>query len=461
MPSSNSLERLLDRLEAAKRQFGFKDATIQILTALGRRRLPDAQSLIRLHEALLFFRAYPSSARILRLTDRLLASFPQRIALLRRTRADLEPFEQPDVSGISGTGLSAVFTYDIARWLARHYPDEVDIDWEGSDPNLLGPLLARLHPYFAEDAMVEANIPYLDWFRAAKAKAKTSDLRWLVSRLDKIRLPKDVISDLYAYAELALRWELDNIPATRTNLRLPGVRRFFYHTAPLLRRADVSLEAELKSPPLSITKLSRARGEQMLDLARDTSAMRFRELHGFTYGDPSNVYRAELGRGVEVYVSGVLPEHRLPVRTYHAGMFFKNGVPIGYIETLAFRRQMEVGFNLYYTFREGETAWLYGRLLRLFQQLVGVTLFTVDPYQLGLHNEEAIESGAFWFYRKLGFRPTDAMVAKLLTTEEKRLQTRSNYRTPARILRRLAAGWMVYGTGDRVDVRREIRDGTL
>ncbi len=223
----------------------------------------------------------------------------------------------------------------------------------------------------------------------------------------------------------------------------------------------MSLDAELKSPPLSITKLSRARGEQMLDLARDTSAMRFRELHGFTYGDPSNVYRAELGRGVEVYVSEVLPEHRLPVRTYHAGMFFKNAVPIGYIETLTFRRQMEVGFNLYYTFREGETAWLYGRLLRLFRQLLGVTLFIVDPYQLGLHNEEAIESGAFWFYRKLGFRPTDAAVAKLLATEEKRLQARPNYRTPARILRRLAAGWMVYGTGDRVDVRRKIRDGTL
>jgi len=462
MSSSNSLERLLDRLEAAKRQFGSKDAaTVEILTALGRRRFPGARSLIRFHEALLFFRAYPSSARILRLTDRLLASFPQRIALLRRTGADLEPFEQPDVSGISGTGLSAVFTYDIARWLARHYPDEVDIDWEGSDPNLLGPLLARLHPYFAEDAMVEANIPFLDWFRAAKAKVTASDLRWLISRLDKVPLPQDVISDLYANAELALRWELDNIPTTRTNLRLPSVRRFFYHTAPLLRRADVSLEAELKSPPLSIKKLNRARGEQMLDLARDTSAMRFRELHGFTYGDQSNVYRAELGRGVEVYVSGVLPEHRLPVRTYHAGMFFKNAVPIGYIETLTFRRQMEVGFNLYYTFREGETAWLYGRLLRLFQQLVGVTLFIVDPYQLGLHNEEAIESGAFWFYRKLGFRPTDAAVAKLLATEERRLQARPNYRTPARILRQLAAGWMVYGTGDRVDVRRKIRDGTL
>ena len=454
MPSSNSLERLLDRLEAAKRQFGSKDATTaEILTALDRRRFPDAQSLIRFHEALLFFRAYPSNARIMRLTDRLLASFPHRIAPLRRSGADLEPLEEPEVSGIAGTGLSAVFTYDIARWLARHHPDSVDIDWDGSDPTLLGPLLARLHPFYAEDALVEANIPFLDWFRAAKGNAKGSDLTWLISRLDKVPLPKDVISDLYAHAELALRWDLGNGPTTRTNLRLPGVRKFFYHTAPLLRRSDVSLDAELKSPPLSIAKLSRTRGEQMLDLARDTSAMRFRELHGFTYGDPSNVYRAELGRGVEVFVSGVLPEHRLPVRTYHAGIFYKNGLPIGYIETLNYLKQMEVGFNLYYTFREGETAWLYARLLRLFHQLLGVTLFVVDPYQLGLHNEEAIESGAFWFYRKLGFRPTDARVAKLLATEEKKLRAHPDYRTPARILRRLAAGWMVYGAGAHLKIR--------
>jgi hypothetical protein len=457
MPSSKSLERLLDRLEVAKRQFGSNATTVaKILTALDRLRFPDAPSLIRFHEALLFFRAYPPNSTILRLADRMLATFPERLARLRRTGADLLPFEEPDVSGISGTSLSAVFTYEIARWLARHHPSSIDIDWEGSDSSLLGPLLSRLHPLFAEDALVEANIPFLDWFRAAKGNAKASDLRWLISRLDKVPLPEDVLSDLYAHAELALRWDLGNIPITRTNLRLPGVRRFFYHTDPLVRRADVSLDAELKSPRLAIAKLSRKRGEQMLDLARDTSAMRFRELHGFTYGDRSEVYRVELGRGVVVFVSSVLPEHRLPVRVYHAGLIFKNAVPIGYVETLTFKKQMEVGFNLYYTFREGETAWLYARLLRLFHQLLGVTLFTVDPYQLGLHNEEAIESGAFWFYRKLGFRPADADVAKLLATEEKRLRSNPDYRTPARTLRRLADGWMVYGQGDRVDFRHKI-----
>ena len=181
---------------------------------------------------------------------------------------------------------------------------------------------------------------------------------------------------------------------TRTNGRLPGRRKYFYHASPLIRRADVSLAAELESPAFPIEKLSRAEGEKLLDFARETSAMRYRELHGFTYGDPAHVIHVHLGRGLEAFVCGVPREHRLPLRAYHAGMFFKNAVPIGYIECLTLFEHMEVGFNLYYTFREGETAWLYARLLRLFRQLLPVACFAVDPYQLGHHNDEAIDSGA-------------------------------------------------------------------
>ena len=72
----------------------------------------------------------------------------------------------------------------MARWLAARHPTRVDIDWDSTDPTLLGPLLRRLHPYFAEDLLVEANIPYMDWFRSAK-KGRGTDLQWLISRIEK------------------------------------------------------------------------------------------------------------------------------------------------------------------------------------------------------------------------------------------------------------------------------------
>ena len=170
MASDSLLPMDLDRLEALKRKFGSKEqaALPRLLRQLGRARFPDAESLIRFHEALLFFRAYPPNAEMLRLSDELLQAVPKKIEQLRRAGVDLTPFEEPDVSGIAGTAFSALFTYEITRWLAEHHPKAVEIDWDGYDSALLGPLLGRLHPFANEDLLVEANIPYMDWFRAAK-----------------------------------------------------------------------------------------------------------------------------------------------------------------------------------------------------------------------------------------------------------------------------------------------------
>jgi len=452
----------LSDLEAAKRGFGTAEHARlpRLLETLGRRRFRTAEEIIGLHEALLFFRAYPSRAAVVRLADDLLASIPDRVDRLRRAGADLTPLEEPEVSGIAGTGFSAIFTYDMTRWLAQHHPRQVEIDWDGYEDELLGPLLRRLHPFYGEDALVEANIPHLDWLRAAK-RGRGSDLRWLISKVEGLPISPEDRAELWAGAKLPIRWDLGNSPTSRTHLRLPGNRKIFYHPKALIRRSDVSLDAELSAPALPLERLSRADGEKILDLARETSAMRYRELHGFTYGDADHVFYTDFGRGLEVFVWGVPPNHRLPLRAYHCGIFFKNGVPMGYVEVLTLFEHMEVGFNLYYTFREGETAWLYARLLRLFRQMLNVTCFAVDPYQIGHHNEEAIESGAFWFYRKLGFRPADPVVAKLLASEEAKLKADPAHRTPARTLERLADGWMIHeipgskrGDWDRFEVRR-------
>jgi len=125
-------------------------------------------------------------------------------------------------------------------------------------------------------------------------------------------------------------------------------------------------------------------------------------------------------------------------------MIFKNQVPIGYFEGLSLFERMESGFNLYYTFREGETAWLYAKTLNLMRRLFGVTTFVLDPYQVGFENEEGIESGAFWFYRKLGFRPTDPLLQKLAEKEEAKIRERKTYRTSAATLRKLAVSPMIF-----------------
>jgi hypothetical protein len=447
---------LLARLEQWKTRFGAPDIhpLHRLLGRLAGHRFPDADSLIRLHECLLFLRAYPADAEVLRLADAVLFSFAPRVAQL----SDLSAFEDAAVSGIAGTSFSAVFSYEVARQLAARYPRQIEIDWENYDQaEKLGPVLRRFLPLVGEDWPVEAHVPFRAWVDAARPPKSTA-LAWLLGRIASLPLSPRDQADLYESLELLLVWRIGP-RANRSRMRLP-LRQPYFHRQPLLRRADIDLARELDGPPLPVAHLAKPEARKLLDLILDTSAMRYRELYGFTHPDPQRVFRADAGRGVEIVFFGVPPQWRLPLRAYHAGMFFVNGVPAGYVEVLSLFERAEVGFNLYYTFREGESAWLYARLLRLFRQLLRVRCFSVDPYQVGLENDEALDSGAFWFYRKLGFRPLDPAAARLVQREEDRMRRTPGYRSSRRTLEKLAHSYLLYecpdadpGAWDRFTVR--------
>jgi hypothetical protein len=346
------------------------------------------------------------------------------------------------VSGIAGTSLTAIFSYEVARDLARLDPRHIEIAWDRHDEqDRMGPVVRKLLPMFQEDWPVEAHVPFQQWIAAAHPR-RESDLQWLLARVND--------ADAFDSMRLPLTWQMARYSRSRDRL---ARRKLYLHREPLLRRADVSLEWELESEPLPVKRLARPQARRIVDAIMTTSAMRYRELYGFSHPDEAGVFHADAGRGVDIYFFGVPPEWRLPLRAYHAAMFFKNGVPAGYVELLSFFERAEVGFNLYYTFREGESAWIYARLLRLFHQELGVTCFSVDPYQIGHENAEAVDSGAFWFYRKLGFRPTSPQVVHLVEREEQRMSQTPGYRSPRRTLEKLADGHLLYevpgtATGD-------------
>ena len=277
----------------------------------------------------------------------------------------------------------------------------------------------------------------------ASCRARSpSELAWLIEQFDKLPKPEKERAELYDSQQLYVRWT-PSFNVSRTGMRLPA-RKLFYHRGPLIQRRDIDLRKELAQPSPKLQKLSAKQGEKALDMARDASTIRYRELYGFTHGDPKHVYRAELGRGVEIFIMGLPAEKRLPLRAYHAAMIYKNGVPIGYFEGLSLFERMESGFNLYYTFRDGETAWLYARILNVMHHFAGVTAFSLDPYQIGFENEEGIESGAFWFYRKLGFRPTQTEA--FATRVERRREDQDAQRIShlGATLRKLARSPMIF-----------------
>lgn len=404
-------------------------------------RVTDAKSLIESHEQQLFHRAYPRNQNEVRRAESQLKRIASHVTRLQDSEGDLTPLDAPEVSGIAGRSVTSNFSYALVRWLVARFPNQVSIDWDWFDSeDQFGTTMRRFLPLLAEDAMVEAHVPYREWLDCARGRQ--NEVAWIIDRFESLRLNDRQKAELYDSLKLHVTWEF-GWRSSRTGMRLP-TRKTFFHDAPLIKRRDVSLVKELSAPAIPVKKLSQAEGQKALDFARETSAVRYRELHGFTFGDPSRVVKADLGRGTEVFVIGVPAEYRLPLRAYHAAIIFKNGVPVAYFEGLSLCERMESGFNLYYTFREGETAWLYARILRLMRQLVGVTVFSIDPYQLGHENEEGIESGAFWFYRKLGFRPVKPEILKLTLAEEKKMATNPSHRTSARTLRKLAAGHMLF-----------------
>ncbi len=451
---------LLDQLDKLKTSFGPQDAkrVEWLLARLARKRFHDPEALIRLHELLLFVRAFPHNAAVARLAEKQLRSFAERVAELRRRNADLSSLEDPSVSGIAGTSVTDTFSFYVVRWLVECYPAQLAIYWDWfENENRLAETWPRFMPLLEEDANVEANVPYRKWLAAARGRQ--AEISWLVERFDELAKLDQEKAELYDSQQIYVQWA-PRFRSTRTGLRAP-TRSMFYHREPLIQRRDVNLRDELNAPPPAFRKLSRRDGERALGLAREASTIRYRELYNFTHGDPAHVYQTDLGRGVQLHLFGLPAEKRLPLRASHATMIYKNGVPIGYFEGLSLFERMESGFNLYYTFRDGETAWLYARILNVMRHFAGVTAFSIEPYQIGHENEEGIESGAFWFYRKLGFRPTKREALRLTEKEEQKIATRKGYRTSARTLRKLAESPMIFeldqkraGDWDRFQVRK-------
>jgi hypothetical protein len=459
VPRDNTTD-LLDQLDELKNQFtpAATRRVERLLERLARKKFNDTDSLIHYHEILLFLRAYPRSASFLRSTESELRAFSNRVSYLIDNEIDITPLQHPEVSGIAGTSVTDTFGFYIVRWLLQRYPSQVATDWEWfEDENRLAETWPRFIPLLEEDASVEANVPYRKWLAAAR-KGR-SELAWLIEKFNELPKPDKERAEAYDSQQIYVRWK-PRFNVSRTGMRVP-VTKPFYHRGPLIQRRDIDLRKELLQPSPALQKLSPAQGEKALDMARAASTIRYRELYGFTHGDPRYVYRAELGRGVEIFLSGLPVEKRLPLRACHSAMIYKNSVAIGYFEGLSLFERMESGFNLYYTFRDGETAWLYARTLNVFHHFTGARAFSLDPYQIGYENEEAIESGAFWFYRKLGFRLMHRDVLQLALKEEKKIKTRNGYRTPVATLRRLAASPMIFeldsgrsGDWDRFQIRK-------
>ncbi|MGZ7103680.1 MAG: hypothetical protein ACXVJ1_16700, partial [Candidatus Angelobacter sp.] len=356
------LASLLPRLEEARAQLGVvKEREIgRLLSAAGNAGVgKDAKSLIRFHDLLLFFRAFPPGASVLRLAEKLLSKFEPVVKAALAAGADAEDFAPEEVVGIAGTVVEATFSYPMVCWLVKRHPKSVSIQWDDYERETQRAVIwPRFFPLMEEDSLTEANVPYLDWLKAARGRQ--DELPWLVRQFQRLPLSEKEKAALYDSLEIMVRWDMSGSRASRTLSRKP-VRDFYFHCEPLIQRRQVSLAEKFGKPPVPVKVLSPREAEKTLDLVKEATGVRYRELYGTSNAGPAWVVQANVGRGVEIHFWGLPPEKRLPLRAYLAGFTVKNGVPINYVECISLFDWTEIGFNTFPAYRDGETAWIYAQ----------------------------------------------------------------------------------------------------
>jgi hypothetical protein len=435
----------LNRLAASKTTYGpgCGTARLALVRAVGRARFRTAAQVRLLHELLCFLHAYPDDAGVFAEVDRQLRAFHQRQDL-RRVAGTLVN------SGIAGTDIVYPFGFSTARWLAERWGDRLTIAWD--DLGHAAALDTRLHLFSLWGERPVFDEPPLEgraWLD--RLRGRETDAAFVIRRSEAV-LSHDLTGD-YMYDELGLTVRVAPGETTprRTGARVTG-RAVTGQNRPL-RTVRPDLRADIRIPPRRIRTLGEAQATAYLDLARASMVTRSRDLYTFTAANLRDARLVDCGDGLEFFLVGVDPEQRLLFDAVYGILTLRNGVPIGYALFSALWRSSEVAYNVFETFRGGESAWVYGRMLATIHALFGADTFTIDPYQVGHENEEGIESGAWWFYYKLGFLPWDRKTAARAAREAARVKQRSGYRTSEATLRELVRTNLFLQAGPR---RRDV-----
>ncbi len=415
--------------------------------------LSRAEALQARHERLLFARAYPKNAAELRRT----------LAALERLARQARPLrDELETSGIAGTVYRYPFNHTMTRWLAERYGRAVEIDWTAykrHEWDEIAAMLSLCVAWAENEGLDDDDVPSWDWVARARRGRRGTDLQWLLATLHRAGFPPELERHLFESLGLPLVWDLTDCPDASTWQRLPVPRVFYHRTIDTARPPDFGAFVRGFRAPLE--RLNPARADRVIDAARAALSQREREFHVIVHANREETYRFAAGRGLEIFVFGLVRPLRLTLEADYGALLVKNGVPIGYGYAVLLFDRADIAINIFPTWRAGESAFTFGRFASLFHQHFGARDLIMRRYQVGWQNPEGIEAGSFWFYHKLGFRPVDAKVRALAAAEAGRLGRRRGARSGPAMLKRLAKSDLVLRLGEGtveqfrdVDVKR-------
>lgn len=392
------------------------------------------------HRILLFLEAFPDNHAIHRTAKQELLRLASRVPLLVRDdkRLDNELLD----SGICGSRAHVSPGLVATKWLLSNCPDDITIDLEnGPNEDGLDEFLRDLTGLPLSDAVLYNELSIKEVLHRISGSTYLS-ARWLTSIVSLSSDNSVLAEHTYKRLDFWLYWWLNKKFAT-TTVRLTK-RSPYIHVDGLLKKFDIPKLIKKGIPEPA--KISDTEKKYILDAAKAILYQQRRETDYVNYSTTSDFYLFELDRGVDIVFLGTEPSRRRYFESFFGFIATKNSIPCAYGGAWICGSKADIGFHIFDSFRGGESAHLIAQIMRCYHNYFGVDLFEVEPYQFGQNNEEGMQSGAFWFYWKMGFRSVSKKLNSLALNEAKKISSKK-HKTSAATLKQLCAAKLRFSLG--------------
>lgn len=401
--------------------FEQKFKTLQQLSSI---KLKENKTLLLYFETLLFLCAYPLDKKTLEMAEQELSRITSFIKRSKKRTGVL--FKN---TGLPYTITSFRFTHDFLQWLSADKNIKLFIEGFTDLVHDLNEGLRFTLPTL-EVGDTTAGLGNDELLKTLKIR-KDQHLSFLLDEFSKLNDITGIKDHLFDGLGMYVGLLPLSAHFSKSMNRIPANKIFFHDE--LLKRFDYEILLESKIP--SHTVLSGEKRKILIQAIKNSMALTMRETDPATYMEENSLRLYELERGISIAIYGMIPSRQLPLESYVGYTLFKNGFPVSYGGCWVFGEHALFGINIFESFRGGESGYLMCQLLRLYRQVFKINFFEVEPYQFGLDNPEGIDSGAFWFYYKYGFRPIDHSLRKIAKIEHNKIKTIKKYRTSKSILK--------------------------
>jgi hypothetical protein len=396
----------------------------------------DAALLRKYHECLLFLLAYPGNKDIYKLALQQLQNIKEGA---ERIFSGYSPKKQTllNGTGIYSSELVCAYSYDIAFWLCQRFGNSIGLHSTGADAETVSKILESFLPAMEYQEITQTSCSLLRRIQKLTGqKNNAASLRWLLESLQNKAMPLHVRNSLYEQLQVYVYWKLDHPFFNRTFLRSLPLQKIYYRKSSTASHDyNKYIRKKIKEP----FDLSPEEKKQLLDIARAALALHNRETDPVSFGDSSTVKYFDMGNGISIALYTMLPQNRFSIESYIGYMAFVNSVPTAYGGGWLLGQRCKIGINIFPVLRGGHSTLLFASILRLYHRYYQAQRFVVKPYQFGKNNPDGLRSGSFWFYYKLGFRPSDPSLLKLAKEEYAKKASVKNYRTSLAVLKKFTA----------------------